>query len=190
VPAEVVPGTEPVRLADPPLLRTTPTDGGYETPSETEKGLAIGQMRICRQVRGFEDVVELDAGRLRHGQPILIYATLENFLSLATSKGYRTLTLSTLEVSTPEGEMVQRQPLGTAVDLVDVPRREFFLTHLITIPQDLPAGDYTFELCVDDLLGHASAHARIAVRVTEDRTPRDGMADTLKSAMRPASFQK
>ena len=190
MPGEIIPGTEPVRLVDPPLLRTPPTDGRYESTTETEKGLVIGRMLICRQVRGFEDVVELDASRLRNGQPILIYATLDNFLSLPTSKGYRTLTLSTLEVSTPAGEVVQRQPLGTAVDLVDVPRRDFFLTHLVTIPDNLPAGDYAFELCVDDLLGHASARARIAVRVTGDRTPRDGMADTLKSATRPASFQR
>jgi hypothetical protein len=54
----------------------------------------------------------------------------------------------------------------------------------------LPAGDYTFELCVDDLLGHASAHARVAVRVMGDRTPRDGMAGTSKFATRPASFQR
>ena len=33
---------------------------------------------------------------------------------MATSKGYRTLTLSTLEIRTLEGDVLQRQPLGTA----------------------------------------------------------------------------
>jgi len=190
LPTESFPGREPVRMVNPPLLHSPPIDGGIDGRSEGDKELAIPQIRICQQVRGFEDVVLLDAARLRQGQPILIYATLENFHSMATPKGYRTLTLSTLEVQTADGGVLQRQPLGPAVDLADVPRRDFFLTHLVTIPEDLPPGDYFFNLCVDDLLKHGSAHARIAVRITEDRTPRDEMADTSKSATRRASYLK
>ncbi len=186
LPEATDPGREPIRLIDPPRLRTPPIDGSLETRSDADRGLAVSRILVCRQVRGFEDVVQLDPRRLRRGQPLLIYATLENFRSMATSKGYRTLTLSTLEIRKPDGELVQRQPLGTAVDLVEVPRRDFFLTHLVTIPDDLPAGDYLFDLYVDDLLKHESANAQIAVHVTEDRSPRDGTADISKFATRPA----
>jgi hypothetical protein len=182
--------SQPTRIIDPPVLATPPIDGESTGRTEPHEMLAMPRIQICRQVRGFDDVVPLDARRLRRGQPIIIYATLENVRSVRTSKGYRTLTLSTLEVRTSEGELLERQPLGTAVDLVDVPRAHFFLTHLVTIPDDLPPGDYVFGLCVDDLLGHGSAHARINVRVTEDRSPRDGTADISRSATRPASFQK
>jgi hypothetical protein len=184
------PDLEPVRLADPPVLRTPPSDGGYDTRAVSDRGLAIPRIQICRQVRGFDDVVPLDVQRLRQGQPVLIYATLEGFRSMATSKGYRTLTLSTLEIRAADGELLQRQSLGPAVDLVDVPRRDFFLTHLVTIPEKLPVGEYIFELCVDDLLKHESARARILVGITEDRSPRDGMADTSKFATRPAGSRR
>jgi hypothetical protein len=183
------PGFEPVRLVDPPVLTAPPIDG-YESRTVSDRGLVIPRVQFCRQVRGFEDVVALDAQRLRQGQPVLIYATLEGFRSMATSKGYRTLTLSTLEIRDSDGELVQRQSLGPAVDLVDVPRRDFFLTHLLTIPGNLPVGNYIFELCVDDLLKHESARARIAVGVTEDRSPRDGTADTSKFATRPAGSRR
>ncbi len=179
-----------MRLVDPPLLRTTPTRGGFGSRNEASKGLIIPRILVCREVRGFEDVVAIDAGKLRQGLPILIYVTLENFRTVSTAKGYRTLTMSTLEVLSADGELVQRQALGAAEDLVDFPRRNFFLTHQITIPQDLPSGDYVFDLCVDDLLGHDRARARIAVHVTADHTLPDGTADTSKSAMRPASFRK
>jgi hypothetical protein len=182
--------TQPMRIIDPPALATPPIDGQFDGRMQAREMLVIPRIQICRQVRGFDDVVPLDARRLRRGQPILIYATLENVRSVPTSQGYRTLTLSTLEVRTSEGDLLQRQPLGTAVDLADVPRVQFFLTHLVTIPDELPPGDYTFSLCVDDLLGNGSAHARISVHVTEDRSPRDGTADTSRSATRPASFQK
>ncbi len=179
-----------MRLVDPPLLRTTPTRGGFGSRIDAAKRLVIPRILVCRQVRGFEDVVEVDAGKLRQGLPILIYVTLENFRSMSTAKGYRTLTMSTLEVFSADGNLVQRQALGAAEDLVDVPRRDFFLTHQITIPQDLPSGDYVFDLCVDDLLGHDRARARIAVHVMEDHTLPDGTADTSKSATRPVSFPK
>ena len=181
---------QPVRITDPPVLTAPPIDGESDGRAADCPALAIPRIQICRQVRGFNDVVPLDARRLCQGQPILIYATLENALSVPTSRGYRTLTLSTLEVRTSAGELLERQPLGTAVDLAEVPRTQYFLTHLVTIPQDLPAGEYTFGLCVDDLLGRGSAHARISVCVREDRSPRGGTADISKSATRPASFQK
>jgi hypothetical protein len=184
------PGFEPVRLVDPPVLRTPPIDGGYETRAVSDRGLTIPRIQICRQVRGFEDVLPLDAQRLRKGQPVLIYATLEGFRSMATSKGYRTLTLSTLEIRGSDGDLLQRQSLGPAVDLVEVPRREFFLTHLVTIPENLSVGEYIFELCVDDLLKHESARARIAIGITEDRSPRGGTADTSKFATRPAGSRR
>jgi hypothetical protein len=186
----IEPGREPIRLDDPPRLQMTPTNSVYDVSADVGRGLAIPRIVICRQVRGYEDVVPLDARRLRQGQPLLIYVTLENFRSMPTPKGYRTLTLSTLEIRSRDGEVLQRQSLGTAVDLVDVPRRDFYLTHLITIPDNLPAGDYFFDLYVDDLLKHESAQARVTVGVMEDRNRRDGMAGISRSATRPAGFRK
>src|SRR5262245_20610303 len=58
------PGFEPGRLVDPPVLRSPPIDGGYDTRVASDRGLTIPHIQICRQVRGFEDVLPLDAQRL------------------------------------------------------------------------------------------------------------------------------
>jgi len=147
-------------------------------------------MALCRQVRGYDDVVEIPPQQLRRGQPILVYAALDNFLSIATAKGYRTLTLSTLEILGSDGDVVLRMPLGTAVDLAEVPRQDFFLTHRVTIPENLPAGDYFFNLRIDDLQAHETSRSQLAVTVTADRTRPDGTGDTSKFATRPDSFQR
>jgi hypothetical protein len=127
---------------------------------------------------------------LQRGQPLLVYASLDNFLSIATAKGYRTLTSSTLEIQRADGDVVLRMPLGTAVDLSDVPRQDFFLTHSMTIPENLPAGDYIFDLRVDDMQAHESCRSQMAVTVTADRIRPDGTGDTSKFATRPDSFQR
>jgi hypothetical protein len=181
---------EPVRLVEPPPLHAPPIVGKAPARTDAGRGLTIPQIQICRRVNGFDDIVPLDAERLRQGQAILIYATLENFHSIATEEGYRTLTLSTLEVQRRDGRIVHHQSLGTAADVAQTPRREFFLTHLVTVPEELPPGEYIFLLSINDMLRHGRAQAQIAVRIMEDRSPRDETAGISGSATRPAGFQK
>jgi hypothetical protein len=184
------PGAEPVRIVDPPRLNSPPSGGNSEVATLPAGGLAVSRMVVCRQVRGFDDVVEIPVQQLRRGQPILIYAALENFLSIATATGYRTLTLSTLEILAADGSVVLRMPLGTATDLSDVPRQNFYLTHQVTIPENLPAGDYILALSIDDLQAHESSQSQLAVTVMADRTRPDGTGDTSKFATRRDSFQR
>jgi len=183
--------SEAVRVIDPPRLSTTPTDGDIDAPgSTTADELAISRMLLCREVRGFGDVDELQTAYLRQGQPILIYTALDSFLSVATAKGYRTLTSSVLEIQTRSGEVVLRMPLGTAIDQTESPRQDFFLTHKLTIPENLPVGDYVFDLRVEDLQSHETARARMDVAVRGDRTRPGGTGDTSIFATRPDSFRR
>lgn len=189
-PGKLTPGAEPVRMAEPPRLSVPPSGGDREIGDETAAGLSVSRMVLCRQVRGFDDVAEISPQQLRGGQPVLVYASIDNFLSIATSKGYRTLTLSTLEIRLPDGDVVLRMPLGTAVDLAETPRQDFFLTHRITIPENLPAGDYVLSLRIDDLQAHESSRSQLAVTVTGDRTRPDAAGDTSKFATRPDNIQR
>jgi hypothetical protein len=189
--ARTVSKSEPVRVADPPRLSTTPTDGDIDAPSSgSADELAISRMMLCRQVRGFGDVDELHAPYLRQGQPILIYTALDSFLSVATPKGYRTLTSSTLEIQTTGGDVVLKIPLGTAIDQSEAPRQDYYLTHKLTIPENLPVGDYVFDLRVEDVQSHEAARARMPVAVRGDRNRPGGTGDTSKFATRPDSFQR
>lgn len=166
---------EPSRMAAPPVLQSLPA-GPHQQIQHQNKvpdragpvspaGLSIGRITVCREVRSYEDVTEIDPRSLKPGQPLLIYATLENFRSLPTAEGHRTLTLSTLEVRTASGALVTRQPLGTAADLARSPRRDYFLTHHVTIPAEMPAGEYVFTLCVYDLVGEQLSQAELPVVV-------------------------
>ncbi len=177
-------------MVDPPRLSVPPSGGNAGREDDSAASFSVSRMVLCRQVRGYDDVVEIHAQLLRCGQPILIYAALDNFLSIATARGYRTLTLSSLEIQRPDGDVEARMPLGTAVDLSDVPRHDYFLTHRVTIPENLPAGDYIFDLRIDDLQSRESSRSQMAVTVTADRNRPGGTGDTSKFATRPDSFQR
>src|SRR5262249_39955013 len=49
-PVESDPAREPVRLLDPPPLHSPPIGGGIEGRLDSEKHLAIPQIRICQEV--------------------------------------------------------------------------------------------------------------------------------------------
>ncbi len=181
---------EPVRIADPPRLSVPPSDNEAVGETDASERLSVSRMAVCRQVRGYDDVVEIPAQQLRRGQTILIYAAIDRFLSVATATGYRTLTLSTLEIQRPGGDVIVRMPLGTAVDVSQAPRQDFFLTHKVTIPENLPAGEYVFNLRIDDLQSHESSRSEMSIAVTGDHTRPDAAGDTSKFATRPDTIQR
>lgn len=163
------------------------TRGDQELHRDNGAGLSIPRVAICREVRGYENISEFNAGSLNAGQQILIYATLANYHSLPTSEGYRTMTLSSLEVRSRTGRLISRQPLGTAVDLSRTQRQEYFLTHAVTIPEALPVGDYIFQLSVYDLISQQSSQSQVGVQITGGHSPRGERDDTARSAIHPAS---
>lgn len=157
---------QPMRVIEPPTLQAPPTNIDADTNVRQTSALSIPRISVCREVRSFDNVDELDRRQLRGGQPVLLYASLKGFQSMPTPSGFRTLTLSTLEIRNAARETVSTHPLGTATDLADAPRGNYYLTHQLRLPADLPAGDYLLELTVTDLIGKQTAKSQLAAHVS------------------------
>lgn len=181
-------------LAEP--ARIPATDEQENLPPSPEVGktqaprLAIPHLALCNAVRKYEDISTLNPQNLRAGQDVVLYASLANYQSMPTVQGYRTLTLSSLEVRTKSGRLITRQPLGTATDMSRVPRRDYYVAHPIRIPDGLPAGEYVFSLSIYDLTSRQTSQSKIAVQVTEDHTRLGGKGGSAGSDTRPASFRR
>lgn len=175
-----VPGSaEPLRVRSP---ASEPLEEISVPGRSFSRSLQLSRLAICDEIRGYNDLSELDPQKLGPGQAILIYAAIDQFHSRATANGYRTVTVSTLEIRTREGLLVSKLPLGTANDLSQEPRQEFFLTHHLEIPTDLPVGDYVFRLSIADIFGQQEASRQLSVRVTGDRIPPGGTGGIAESA--------
>jgi hypothetical protein len=156
---------QPMRVIEPPTLQSPPTLPDAEAATAQSARLAIPRIALCREVRSFDDVDEFDRRQLRCGQPVLLYSSLTGFESMPTSSGYRTLTLSSLEIRNDAGQVVSTHDMGTATDLTTTPRRDYFLTHQLRLPAELGAGNYVLELTVNDLIGKQTAKAQLAISV-------------------------
>lgn len=166
--------TLPMQTSSSPPARFTSYDSReiprrQEVVQEPSGPLSISRLAICSEVRGFENFTEMDAGNLQSGQKFLIYASLENFKSVSTMNGYQTLTLSSLEVCTRSGKVIAKQPLGTATDVSDTIRQQYYLTHMVQVPDNLPDGDYVVTLNVYDLSSKQTTKSMIGMRITGGR---------------------
>jgi len=155
---------EPVLLSDLPSLVPPPATANIQVAGDRQD-LRIDRIALCNEVRGYDDVAQIDPQRLKRNVPFLVYVSLQNFRSRASHEGSQTLTRSQAELRTLAGEVVWRQALGTANDFAAKPRHQYFLAHEIAIPAQIPAGNYLLSLRVEDVLAEQAAVAQVPVRV-------------------------
>jgi hypothetical protein len=182
--------TEPSRMTNPPALRQMPVSSTRVKQAPAEGPLSISRMALCRDVRSFNEYTEIDVGHLQPGQAFLIYAALENFRSISTLNGFQTLTLSSLEVWTRSGQQVARQTLGTATDVSDAPRDQYYLTHAMKVPDNLVEGDYVLQLNVFDLNSRQTSKSFLAVRITGGHNHQGATGGSGELASRPSSSRR
>lgn len=155
---------EPVRLSELPSLVPPPASVAPQAAIERQD-LRIDRIALCNEVRGYDDVAQIDPQQIGRNNHFLAYVSLQNYRSRASHDGFQTLTRSQAELRTLSGEVVWRQALGLANDFAARPRHQYFLAHEIAFPPHIPAGNYVFSLRVEDILSEQSATAQVAIRI-------------------------
>lgn len=130
--------------------------------------LQIPTALLCRSVSSFgcpealPEPWQFQGGRT---SMVVLYCELAGFASeQAEDKNnwYRTLLSERLAILTSSGKELWNYEDQQVEDFCRRPRRDFFITKLLKIPPELPAGDYVLKVTIRD---------RIANRVTETNLP-------------------
>jgi hypothetical protein len=129
--------------------------------------LAVRNLTFCSEVSSFGVYKPMPTQTFKPGQQLLLYAEVENFMSEATDKGYRTTLGSRWELLDNRGNRVAGEDFGSTEELCRNVRRDFFVRYFLKLPKPLPAGQYTLVLAVDDTLGSKSARGQISLSVAE-----------------------
>lgn len=117
--------------------------------------LEVRNLCFCQRINSFGSYERFDRDEFTAGQPVLLYAEIENFHSEPTAEGqYRTLLKSTLEIYRPgkNGELIDRHEFPATEDLCRNPRRDYFHSYEFTIPTKLALGPHVLKLTVEDQL--------------------------------------
>lgn len=129
--------------------------------------LSIRNSAFCEEISYFGNYKRFPREEFVPGQPVLLYAELENFRSEPTQNGeYRTLLRSLIEILGPNGQIRWKKTFAATEDLCRNPRRDYFHNYQFTIPERLPLGPHTLKLTVvDELSGkEATCSLRFTVK--------------------------
>ncbi len=151
--------------------RITHTVGQLRTALHRLQELARLQLRnasFCQQIDGYGRYTRFESDVFRPGQPVLVYAEIENFKSEPTTSGsYRTLLRSTLEIfpQSDRGEAVDSVTLQAVEDICRNPRRDYFNSYNFAMPNDIQPGRYILRLTVDDQLSGKAATQTVSFSI-------------------------
>ncbi len=117
--------------------------------------LQLGNLVFCQKISSYGNYERFKRDEFSPGQPVLLYAEVENFKSEQTSDGrYRTILKSTIEIlkAGPKGDLVKRISFPATEDLCRNQRRDYFHSYEFTIPQRISLGPHVLKLTVEDQL--------------------------------------
>lgn len=141
------------------------------------RALAPLQVRhacFCHRINNFGNYEVFPRDEFRPGQPVLVYAELQNFRSeLAGPLGYRTRLRTALEILSGEepggvpagGAPLERRDFPATEDLCRSERTDYFHSYRLDLPTQLSPGRFLLRLTITDELSGQSATAELPFRI-------------------------
>jgi len=120
--------------------------------------LELRNVAFCNKIVNFGTYERFKRDEFTAGQPVLLYAEVENFKSEPTSDGpYRAMLKSTIEIFDARGTLVQTMPFAANEDLCASPRRDYYNSYEFAIPPNIALGPHQLKLTVEDQLSQKVA---------------------------------
>jgi len=101
------------------------------------------------------------------GEPVTLYAEIENFSSESTKDGYRTKLGTSYEVVDKNGKRVDSAQFPEVEDLCQNVRRDFHMQYTVTLPTRIYPEDYELRLIITDQLSHKIGQASVPFKIVE-----------------------
>jgi hypothetical protein len=112
--------------------------------------LQIRNMAFVKSVDGFGDYEPLKHAEFQPGDPVTLYAEVENFGSTSAAAGYETSLGTSYQVVDSTGRRVEGAQFPDVADVCRGRRRDFHLQYGVTLPTKIVAGEYRLELTITD----------------------------------------
>jgi hypothetical protein len=128
--------------------------------------LDVRNLAFCERVESFGLYTPVKSTAFKPGQPVLLYVELDNFTVQQNGQKYETKFLAEYNIFDAGGSRVVNTKLRPVEEDEDRNRRhDFFISYQLEIPKELPPGNYSLQLVIEDAIGQKSSEARIDFRV-------------------------
>jgi hypothetical protein len=126
---------------------------GAVTALEAGAPLEIAELRLCRTVHGFGNVEPLEPSTRKPGQSVVLYSEIDGLAYEPAGPAFRSRVDGKVElILEGSSSPAWTHTLPTVEDACRKRRRDYFIGHKFTLPDDLPPGTYRLRLTQKDLV--------------------------------------
>jgi hypothetical protein len=120
--------------------------------AEPPAGVAFAarQLLLARKVSGWGQVEPIDAEHLTAGQRVIVYFELLGLEARESPAGFTTHVDTAIRLVSDRGETLQQWRFDPLEETCPSRRQDYFARYLLTLPEDLAAGDYQLALTITD----------------------------------------
>ena len=129
--------------------------------------LQIRNLSIVESVNGYGNYTPRETLEFKPGDPVSLYAEVENLQSESTADGYHSSVSTSYEVIDISGQRVDGRQFPDVKDLCRTPRRDFHMQYGVNLPTRIYPGEYQLRLTVTDQLSHKIGQASVAFVIVE-----------------------
>ncbi len=132
--------------------------------------LMVRNLAFCTEIQSFGCNTPFTSYEFTPGQPVLLYAEVDNFTSEPTPKGYHTALRSRYRIFDTQGRCVEDQDFTLTEEYCRNQRCDFFIGYHLGLPEQLAPGRYTLELTIEDLKSNkvGQSSVELSIRGTAD----------------------
>ncbi len=128
--------------------------------------LEVRNLNFCSKTSSYGIYDRFENNEFRPGQQVLLYAEIENFKSLhEMQKGYLTELASRYQIFDSRGQRASEHDFRLMNEHCQNPRRDYFVSYRLEIPDWLYDGQYTLQLTVEDRLAKKIGQSSIRFTV-------------------------
>jgi len=129
--------------------------------------LQIRNFSFVESVNGYGVYERRESQEFQPGDPVTLYAEVENFQSDSTKEGYHTTLATSYEVLDSNGQRVDGRQFPDVEDVCQNKRSDFHMQYGVALPTRIYPGEYKLQLTITDQLSHKIGQASVPFVIVE-----------------------
>jgi hypothetical protein len=130
--------------------------------------LVVRNLAFCTEVMSYGVYTPFERLEFQPSQRVVLYAEVENFVSLATPRGHHTALKTSYQIFDSRGQKVEDHEFPLMEEHCRNQRRDFFIAYeAIRLPAQIYDGRYTLKLTVEDTLGKKVGQSSLDFQVKQ-----------------------
>lgn len=133
-----------------------------------QANLVVRNLALCTEVMSYGVYTPFERLEFRPGQRAVLYAEVENFVSLPTPRGHHTALASSYQIFDSRGNKVEQFDFPLTEEHCQNQRRDFFIAYdTLRLPAQMYDGKYTLKLTIEDTLGHKVGQSSLDFQIKQ-----------------------